>query len=136
MNNLNSILIEGNVTRDPTRKETPSGTAVCTFSIATNRYYKKGEEFEQETSFFNIEAWGKLADSCTRECLKGRGVRVVGRLKQDRWTEEGKARSAVKVVAEHVEFKPQAKKDSSATDQPDAPHEDTEYDDIPFDADR
>lgn len=110
MNALNSILIEGNVVRDAVIKETPRGTQVCTFSIASNRYYRQDDEYEQETSFFEVETWAKLADACGKNCLKGRGIRVVGRLKQDRWTSpEGKNFSKVKVVAEHVEFKPQFK---------------------------
>jgi len=69
-----------------------------------------GEETEQETSYFDIECWGKLAESCVKNCLKGRGVRVVGRLKQDRWTgEDGKPFSKIKVVADHVDFKPNFK---------------------------
>ena len=116
MNALNSILIEGNVVRDPVVKETPRGSSVCNFSIASNRYYKQDDEFEQETSFFDVEGWGKLAEACGKGCLKGRGVRVVGRLRQDRWTDaEGKNFSKIKVVAEHVEFKPQFKnKDNQA----------------------
>lgn len=110
MNALNSILIEGNVVRDAVVKETPRGTLVCTFSIASNRYYRQGDEYEQETSFFEVETWAKHAEACGKNCVKGRGIRVVGRLKQDRWTNpEGKNFSKVKVVAEHVEFKPQFK---------------------------
>jgi len=110
MNSLNSILIEGNVVRDPTLKETPRGSIVCNFSIASNRFYKQDDQFEQETSFFEVESWAKLAEACEKNCGKGRGVRVVGRLKQDRWTgTDGKNYSKIKVIAEHVEFKPQFK---------------------------
>ena len=60
-----------------------------------------------------METWSKLADACRDHLAKGRGVRVVGRLKQDRWTDqEGKNRSRIKIVAEHVEFKPFKKEDS------------------------
>ena len=52
MNALNSILVEGNVVRDPVLKETPRGTPVCSFSIASNRSYKQDDDYEQETSFF------------------------------------------------------------------------------------
>lgn len=107
MNNLNSILLEGNLTRDPVAYQTPKGTNVCTFSIASNRFYKINEEKQKEVSFFDIETWSKLADRCSEYLSKGRGVRVVGRLKQDRWTDkEGNTRNKVKVVAEHVEFRP------------------------------
>ncbi len=110
MNALNSILLEGNIVRDPVVKETPRGTIVCTFSIASNRSYRQDEEYEQETSFFEVESWAKLAEQCGKYCTKGRGVRVVGRLKQDRWEgQDGKKFTKVKVVAEHVEFKPQFK---------------------------
>lgn len=110
MNNLNSILLEGNLVRDPELKQTPTGTSVGNFSIAVNRTYKRNDEVVDEVSFFPIETWGKLAETCNEYLSKGRGVRVVGRLKQDRWTdEEGKPQIRVKVVAEHVEFKPQQK---------------------------
>ena len=113
MNNLNSVLVEGNLTREPAFTESPRGKSVCTFSIATNRYYKQDEEFQNEVSYFDVETWSKLADACRDHLAKGRGVRVVGRLKQDRWTDqEGKNRSRIKIVAEHVEFKPFKKEDS------------------------
>ncbi|HUX40677.1 MAG TPA: single-stranded DNA-binding protein [Rectinemataceae bacterium] len=107
MNALNSILLEGNLTRDPESKTLPSGSQVCSFAIASNRFYRQNEVMEKETSYFDIEAWARLGQSCAETLRKGRGVRVVGRLKQDRWTDQtGKAHSKVKIVAEHVEFKP------------------------------
>lgn len=108
MNSLNSILVEGNLVRDPNTKTLPSGNQVCDFTLATNRFYKAGEAgFEKEVSYFDIEAWARLGAACAQNLKKGRGVRVVGRLKQDRWTDpEGKQRAKVKIVAEHVEFKP------------------------------
>lgn len=108
MNSLNSILLEGNVVKDPFTKTMPSGNQVCDFTLATNRFYKNGEEgFEKEVSYFDVEAWARLGTACAQNLKKGRGVRVVGRLKQDRWTDpEGKPRARVKIVAEHVEFKP------------------------------
>lgn len=112
MNNLNSILLEGNLTRDPELSYTPSGTAVCRFSIAVNRSYKLNEEYQDEVSFFDIEIWSRQAEVCAEYLKKGRGVRVVGRLKQDRWTDsDGNTRSKVKIVGEHVEFKPERKND-------------------------
>ncbi len=93
--------------RDPAVKTTPAGSQVCDFTLATNRFYKNGEEgFEREVSYFDIEAWSRLGTACSQNLKKGRGVRVVGRLKQDRWVDpEGKQRARVKIVAEHVEFK-------------------------------
>lgn len=117
MNNLNSIIIEGNLTRDPDYKTTPKGTPVCTFPVASNRFYKKDDEQQKEVSFFNVETWAKIADSCSEYLSKGRGVRVVGRLKQDRWVgQDGKNRERVKIVAEHVEFKPVFMKNGKSGD--------------------
>ncbi|MEI6874427.1 MAG: single-stranded DNA-binding protein [Spirochaetota bacterium] len=110
MNSLNSILLEGNLTRDPESKTLPSGSQVCNFAVASNRFYKQNEVLEKETSFFDVEAWSRLGQTCADTLKKGRGVRVVGRLKQDRWQDTlGKQHSRVKIVAEHVEFKPQFK---------------------------
>ena len=110
MHNLNSLIIEGNVVRDPVIKATSKGTQLCLFSIASNRFFRQDEKNSQETSFFDVETWSSLAELCGENCKKGRGVRVVGRLKQDRWIgTDGKQYSKVKVVAEHIEFKPQFK---------------------------
>ena len=107
MNSLNSILLEGNLTRAPEVKQTPKGSYCCTFSVASNRFYRMGESMQKEVSFFEIESWNSLAERCSQELAKGRGVRVVGRLKQDRWVDtDGQNRAKVKIVAEHVEFKP------------------------------
>ena len=106
MNSLNSILVEGNLTRDPVLAATPKGTAVCNFSVASNRFYRSDDELQKEVSFFDVEVWSRLAERCGEELQKGRGVRVVGRLKQDRWqNKEGEPRSRIKIVAEHVEFR-------------------------------
>lgn len=109
MNNLNSILLEGNLVRDPDSRSTPGGSTVCGFTLASDRNYKNAQDvYEKEVSYFDVEAWSKLGAACAQYLTKGRGVRVVGRLKQDRWTDsDGKQRAKVKIVAEHVEFKPQ-----------------------------
>lgn len=109
MNPLNSILVEGNLVRDPITKTLSSGNQVCGFTLATNHYYKlNGETRENEVSYFDVETWSRLATTCSQYLKKGRGVRVVGRLKQDRWIDpEGKPRTKIKIVAEHVEFKTQ-----------------------------
>ncbi|MCD6120520.1 MAG: single-stranded DNA-binding protein [Spirochaetales bacterium] len=110
MNNLNSVLIEGNLVRDPELTYTPKGTPVCKFSVATNRFFKQDDEYQKEVSYFDVTTWSRLAEVCGEYLTKGRGVRVVGRLKQDRWEDpEGNTRTKVQIVAEHVEFKPQVK---------------------------
>jgi single-strand DNA-binding protein len=96
----------------PEARHLPKGSVVCSFTVASNRFYKMGESFQKEVSFIDVETWNGLAERCASELDKGRGVRVVGRLKQERWVDtEGQNRSKVKIVAEHVEFKPQFSKD-------------------------
>src|SRR4030042_1979409 len=84
LNNLNSVLIEGNLVRDPELKYTPKGAAVCTFALASNRYFKQDEETQKEVSFFDVTTWSRLAEGCGEYLKKGRGGRGVGRLEQDR----------------------------------------------------
>jgi single-strand DNA-binding protein len=113
MNNLNSILLEGNLVRDPLLRSTPKGTSVCTFTLASNRFFRQDSGMEREVGFFDVETWAKLADHCYNQGRKGRGVRVVGRLKQDRWNSaDGKTHSRVTIVAEHVEFRPDFRRES------------------------
>jgi len=120
MNNLNSVLIEGNMVRDPLIRSTPKGTQVCNFSIASNRFFRQDSNLEKETGFFEVEVWGKLATACSTQGRKGRGVRVVGRLKQDRWTgSDGKTHNKVAIVAEHVEYRSDFKKPDETVSEPD-----------------
>lgn len=110
MNQLNSVLVEGNLTRDPELAYTAKGTAVCKFSIASNRSTKEGEEYKQEVSYFDIVAFARQAEICGEYLKKGRSVRVVGRLKQDRWADaDGRNHSRVNIIADHVEFGPPSK---------------------------
>ena len=78
------------------------------FSLAVNRYFKKANaESVEEVMYIGVQVWGGLAEGCLNYLKKGRGVRVVGRLRQERWEDkEGGNRERIFVVAEHVEFKP------------------------------
>ena len=114
MNNLNSVLLEGNLCRDPELRYTPKGTAVCTLVVASNRTYKVDGERHEEVSFVEATTWGKLATVCAEHLGKGRGVRVVGRLKQERWEDgDGNTRAKIVIVAEHVEFQPRRRGDGA-----------------------
>ena len=116
MNQLNSIILEGNVCKEPEIKEINGERNLATFSIAVNRYYKKADgDFEQETSYFDIEAWGtNYVKLISEKAEKGSGVRVVGRLKQERGNgPDGKSNSKVVIVAEHIDFKESDKKSSA-----------------------
>ena len=121
MNNLNSVLLEGNLTRDPELRYTAKGTAVCRFAIACNRSYKQDDQRQEEVSYFDVTTWSRLAEICAEYLVKGRGVRVVGRLKQDRWEDDsGNRRSRIEVIAEHVEFKPQRRDEAQTAPEAEA----------------
>ena len=114
MNNLNSVLIEGTLARDPELRYTPSGDGtaqgapVCTLMLASRRTYKLNGERVEEVSFIETAVPDKLGEVCAEHLTKGRGVRVVGRLKQERFDDaDGNAREKFLIVAEHVEFQPQ-----------------------------
>lgn len=108
MNNLNSIIIEGNVVRKNTLLEPVAGFKKYVIPIGVNRWYvNKDGAGVSEVSYFDVETYGKMAEYTEPKALKGRGIRVVGRLKQDSWEDkEGKRHSRVYVVAEHIEYKP------------------------------
>ncbi len=103
MNHLNTILIEGNLTRDPQYRTATDG---CSFTIANNRYYLKDGKWVNEACFFIVFAYGKLGESCLKYLTKGRGVRVCGRLKQFTSKRNELPRDYVYILAEHVEFQP------------------------------
>ena len=106
MNQLNSIILEGNVVKKAVLSKPTAGFVVCKFPLAVNRKTKSpdGEQHE-EVSYFDIETYGEMAEKCSKYCDKGQGVRVVGRLKQSRWKENDVSKSKIYVVAEHVEYK-------------------------------
>ena len=95
MNSLNQIILEGNVSRQPELRQSAAGTSVCIIPIAVNRSYKNARgETTEEVSFFDVASFGRTAEVCSRYATVGRHVRVVGRIKQDRWkNQEGKAQS-------------------------------------------
>lgn len=108
MNSPNSVLIEGVLTADPVSATLPNGQTVCNFTVSVTREFKRADgSTAQEEHRFDIEAWAKLGDACMQTLTQGRGIRAVGRLKQEHWTNvQGKFNTRVKIVAEHVEFKP------------------------------
>ncbi len=120
MNNINCLIVEGNITRVPDFKTTPHGYPICKIPIAVNHYYKKANsgEYENEVSYFDVETFGKLAEVCAKYSQKGRGLSVVGRLKQNRWkNDEGKNQSRITIIAEKVEFKQRFAKAGEAAEK-------------------
>ena len=104
-NNLNSITVVGNITRDPEMRFTPSGVSKVTFGVAVNRSWRnqQSNEWEEQTSFFNVVCWRELADNVGASLKKGTRVVVTGRLEQRSWeTEQGEKRSVIEIVADEV----------------------------------
>ena len=101
---LNHITLIGRLTRDPESSYTPSGLAVCKFSIAVDRPTKNAETGEREVDFINVVAWRRTAEFVTQYIGKGRLVAIEGRLQIRNWvTNEGQKRSAAEIVANNVE---------------------------------
>ena len=101
----NTVTVIGNVTRDPELRFTPSGQAVASFGIAVNRRWqnKSSQEWEEQTSFFDVKCWAQLAENISESLARGTRVIVTGRLEQRSWeTEQGDKRSKVEIVADEV----------------------------------
>jgi len=97
---LNRVQLIGNLTRDPELRYTPSGTAVCTFGLATNRAWTtEGGEKHEEAEFHRIVAWNKLAELCSQFLTKGRKVFVEGRLSTRSWNaQDGTQKTITEIV--------------------------------------
>jgi single-strand DNA-binding protein len=138
MVSVNRIIIIGNLGSDPEMRFTPNGRPVTSFSVATNRRYTTSEgERREETEWFTVVTWGRLAEQCNQYLTKGRLVYVEGRLRSHTWEgQDGQRRSRNEIVADRVSFldrqsvaplpeDKEEKVEESATDE-------LEPDDIPF----
>jgi single-strand DNA-binding protein len=97
----------GNLTRDPETRHTSSNTAVCNFGLAVNRKFKtKAGENQEEVTFVDCEAWGRVAEVIAQYMSKGKPILVDGRLKLDEWEDKngGGKRSKLRVVVESFQF--------------------------------
>ncbi len=97
-------MLIGNLTRDPELRYTPSGAAVCTVGLATNRYWttESGEK-KEEVEFHRVVAWNKLAELCSQLLAKGRKIYVEGRLRTASWqAADGSQRTTTEIVIEDM----------------------------------
>ena len=101
---LNKVMIIGHLGRDPEMRYTPSGKPVTTFTVAVSRSWNSGDgERHTETEWFNIVAWGNLAETCKQYLTKGQLVYIEGRLQTRKWEDkEGQKHSSVEVVANEM----------------------------------
>ena len=113
MNMLNSIILEGKITKAGCLECQFTDIPQLTCTIAVERFYKgvKGDDIT-EVSEFDIVAYHEMAEYLESHKEIGRGLRVVGRLKQLKWVDGEKEHSRVVVIAEHIEFKPLKKKET------------------------
>lgn len=138
---LNKVLLIGRLTRDPEVRFFPSGTQITSFSVAFNRRYKVNDEWKEEPHYFDIEAYGMLAERLARNLSKGYQVLIEGRLAQQRWENSaGEKRYKVVIIADRVSIisKPMGMENKSNLEDEDIaiPNNDAEDlstdDDIPF----
>jgi len=100
-----TVTIVGNVTRDPEMRYTPSGVAKASFGVAVSRRWqnRNTQEWEEQTSFFNVVCWRDMAENVCESIGKGARIVVTGRLEQRSWeTESGDKRSVVEIVADDI----------------------------------
>lgn len=101
----NHVAVAGNVTRDPELKYTQTGVSITTFGIAVSKKWKNKttDEWDEQTSFFNVTCWRGLADNVAATVTKGMRVAVTGELEQRSWeTDAGEKRSVVQITADDV----------------------------------
>ena len=109
MTDLNHVVLIGRLTQDIGSDERSfgyvgNGQARANVSIAVNRSKKKGDEWIEEVSYFNITIWGKTAENLKPYLTKGKQICVEGHLHQDRWEHEGKKESRVTIIADQVQL--------------------------------
>jgi single-strand DNA-binding protein len=139
LGSLNYIALMGRVTQEPELKYTPKGSPVCNFNIAVNRRWKDNatNEWKEETSFFRVQTWGKVAERCGEIMKKGSAVLIEGRLRSRSWnTQDGEKRNVVEIVSTRVQIldklapEAEAAPESGADENIDIPKD--QLDDIPF----
>jgi len=103
-NDTNSVVLVGRLTRDSEMRYTNGGMAICKFSIAVNHNKRSGEQWTEEASFFDVTMFGKMAEAIQQYLMKGKQVADQGKLRQDRWEQEGQSRSKVVIIADNVQL--------------------------------
>ena len=98
-----SSILTGNITRDPEHRLTTSGRDITSFGLAVNRRYQVNGDWQEQTSFFDVVAWGELGKQAAQSLHKGDRVIVTGRMEQRTWdAEDGTKRSKVEMVAADI----------------------------------
>lgn len=123
---INRVVISGNLTRDAEKRETSSGLAVLSFSVAVNERRKKGDDWEDYANFVDCVLFGSRADGLSKILKKGNRVCVEGKLRYTKWeTEEGQKRNKLEVIVDEIVL-------FSAADKSKAAEQGAYDDEIPF----
>ncbi len=106
MPELNSVIVAGNLTKDPVFRQTSNSTPVVNFHIAANRRYKdSSNQWQEDVCYVGIVAWNKLADSCRDRLKKGSAVLIDGEMQSRTFkTDDGKNRTIVEIKAKRIQF--------------------------------
>ena len=104
MASFNRVVLVGNLTRDVELRWTKTSTAVTDISLAVNERVKRNDQWEDEVHFFDVTLWGRTAEVAGEYLSKGSSVLIEGRLKQDRWEQDGQKRTKVKIVGERMQM--------------------------------
>ena len=104
MASFNRVVLVGNLTKDVELRHTKNSTAVTDVSLAVNERVKKNDHWVDEVHFFDITLWGRLAEIAAEYLSKGSSVLIEGRLKHDRWEQDGQKRSKVGIVGEKMQM--------------------------------
>ncbi|MDH7606085.1 MAG: single-stranded DNA-binding protein, partial [Melioribacter sp.] len=101
-----SVIVAGNLTKDPVFRQTSNNTPVVNFHIAANRRYKdSNNQWQEDVCYVGVVAWNKLADSCRDRLKKGSAVLIDGELQSRTFkTEDGKNRTIVEIKAKRIQF--------------------------------
>ena len=131
MAGLNKVMIIGNLGTDPEMRFTPNGNPVTSFRMATSRNYTSPEgERKQETEWFDVVTWNRLAETCNQFLVKGKRAYVEGRLRTRNWeSQDGQKRSRIEIIANRVLFLDRQATTASGMDEN---HHDVEPEEIPF----
>lgn len=142
--NFNKAILIGRITQDPKIKNLPSGQPVCSFGLATNRYFNdKSGEKRQEIEFHNIVMFGKLAEIASKYLKKGSLTMVEGRIRTRSWQDAaGNQRSRTEIIAQSMQMGPRAAgrevpgeipgKEASSTEEIPIIEEEVDIKDVPF----
>ncbi len=106
MPEVNTVMMAGNLTKDPTLRHTRNGTPVTNFSIASNRRFRNSEnDWQEDVCYVGVVAWNGLAESCKAKLSKGSAVLIEGELQSRSWhLDDGSSRSAVEIKARRIQF--------------------------------